>query len=621
MTMLAQPSTICLASSFAPTLSWWIFDLFGHSNARGDAMSCRRSWLATFFSILLVSGSTANRADLPAILGDIHAGNDRPVGRAEVSLDGAGTQLTSDSGKFRFALLPPLKVGFAATFHVPGWVVTDPFVLARGRTYLPAPEAEPIAIRVLRPGDSRLKSANNLAHLVEEEASHFETRRGLDKGTLSLLKPWTPEYFGEQAVSPVRMIEVEYHSNAVPGSAMLLATHAESNAQEESAGFLAIKARELGFTTEELKMALIQWSKTVTDPYHKGLAALYNRQYALASEFIYMSLSSAPAEFLPRYVPLARAEYEQGHYPAAEAALRKVLAVHGEDPIVLNNLSVVLEHEAKYSEAESLATRALAINEKAHGLDDKEVGTSLNNLALIYADQGKYAEAVPLCKRALVIAAKRLEPEDPNMAVLLGNLAALYYRQGKFSEGEPLFKRALAINEKALGQGHPQVAIGLNNLALLYQAEGKYADAEPLLLQALTIDEKALGPEHPQVAVRLNNLGLVYRKQGRYAEAESLYKRALAINEKAFGSEHPEVARNLNNLALLCRTRGRYAEAESLYRRALAIDEKVLGPEHPEVATIAENLAFMLRKLGRKDEAKVYEMQATRIRANNKQKQ
>ena len=56
-----------------------------------------------------------------------------------------------------------------------------------------------------------------------------------------------------------------------------------------------------------------------------------------------------------RYIPLARAEYELAHYPAAEAALRKVIAVHPDDPVVLNNLGEVLIAEAQYSEAEPLA--------------------------------------------------------------------------------------------------------------------------------------------------------------------------------------------------------------------------------------------------------------------------
>ena len=84
--------------------------------------------------------------------------------------------------------------------------------------------------------------------------------------------------------------------------------------------FLARKAKELGFSVEELKAAIAEWAKSVEDPYEKGLAALHELRYAEASQYISASIPSPPGAFLERYVPLARAEYEQGHLPAAESA-------------------------------------------------------------------------------------------------------------------------------------------------------------------------------------------------------------------------------------------------------------------------------------------------------------
>ena len=173
--------------------------------------------------------------------------------------------------------------------------------------------------------------------------------------------------------------------------------------------FLTEKANELGFSVEELKSAIAVWTNSVEDPYNKGLGALYDGQYAEASRYITASSLSSSAADVLRYVPLARAEYEQAHYPAAESALRKVIAVHPDDPVVLNNLGEVLNAEAQYGEAELLLKRALSINEKTLG------------------------------------------PDHPDVAANLSGLAELYYHQGKYSEAEPLFKRALAINEKALG--------------------------------------------------------------------------------------------------------------------------------------------------------------------------
>jgi len=53
----------------------------------------------------------------------------------------------------------------------------------------------------------------------------------------------------------------------------------------------------------------------------------------------------------------------------------------------------------------------------------------------VYIRQGKYSEAEPLCQRALAIDEKALGPNHPNVATNLNNLAELYRAQGKYSEG------------------------------------------------------------------------------------------------------------------------------------------------------------------------------------------
>ena len=194
------------------------------------------------------------------------------------------------------------------------------------------------------------------------------------------------------------------------------------------------------------------------------------------------------------------------------------------------------------------------------GLGNADLAEALESLAWLYQYQGRYSEAESLLQRALALEEKVLGSE-PSTARTLNGLGVLYYYQGRYSEAEPLLQRALAIQEKALGSEHPDTASILNNLALLYQYQARYSEAEPFFKRTLAIQEKALGGGHPDTARTLNNLGLLYQKQGRYAEAEVLLKRSLAIREKAFGSNHPETAANINSLAVLYQEQGRYAEA------------------------------------------------------------
>lgn len=261
----------------------------------------------------------------------------------------------------------------------------------------------------------------------------------------------------------------------------------------------------------------------------------------------------------------------------------------------------VLRSAGKYSEALPLAQAMVASLEKTS--NNRDLAAALNNLAQIYADQGHDDRAEPTYKRAIALMEKATGLDSVEIAPVLNNLAALDQRQGRFADAEPLFKRALAIREKALSREHPDVGQSLNNLGTLHVKQERFADAEPLFQRALAIYQKVGGPEHPAVATLLNNLGQVDRDLGRDADAEAPIKRSLAIREKALGPDHPDVAQSLNNLAGLYEHQQRYADAEPLYRRALAIRERALGPDHPDVATSTSNLAYFLFVSGRTADA------------------
>lgn len=215
----------------------------------------------------------------------------------------------------------------------------------------------------------------------------------------------------------------------------------------------------------------------------------------------------------------------------------------------------------------------------------------------------RYSEAEPLYRRALAIEELSFGSDHPNVATRLNNLAGLLRNINALIEAESLYRRALAIDEAGYGSDHPEVATDLINLAGLLRATNRLAEAEPLYRRALTIGEASYGPNHPWMATSLNNLAGLLRVTNRPTEAEPLYRRALAINEENYGSDHPNVATTLNNLAGLLRMTHRLADAEPLYRRAIAIDEASYGPDHPEVATDLNNLAELLAVTDRIAEA------------------
>jgi tetratricopeptide (TPR) repeat protein len=76
----------------------------------------------------------------------------------------------------------------------------------------------------------------------------------------------------------------------------------------------------------------------------------------------------------------------------------------------------------------------------------------LNNLALLYQAQGKYSEAEPLFKRALAIKEKALGPEHLSVATTLENYAALLRKTNREVEAIKLEARAKAIRDKQAKQ-------------------------------------------------------------------------------------------------------------------------------------------------------------------------
>ena len=122
----------------------------------------------------------------------------------------------------------------------------------------------------------------------------------------------------------------------------------------------------------------------------------------------------------------------------------------------------------------------------------RSVATSLNDLATLYQAQGKYAEAEPLHKRALAIREKALGLEHPNLATSLNNLGGVYVAQGNYAEAEALLKSALAIAENALAPEHPDVALILENYAVLLRETDREAEAVEMEARTKAIRDRTV---------------------------------------------------------------------------------------------------------------------------------
>jgi tetratricopeptide (TPR) repeat protein len=377
----------------------------------------------------------------------------------------------------------------------------------------------------------------------------------------------------------------------------------EPDRDERAKEALATVAQIFGLKPEEINLAIRAWREKTEDPYDKGLAALYEKDYPQASQDLQISLekrmraeAKAQSDVAAAALFLGRSLYEQGKYRQAAEALQVAAIRRPDDSQILNNLGLSLASAGDYVRAETVYRHALRLDVEIGGRDNPRSAPVLHNLAELLQDKGESAQAETLYRQALAIDEQALGPNDSRVAATLSDLATLLQERGDYSGAEKLYLRALRIHESNLGPDDPHVGTDLANLALLWKVKGDFARAEPLYRRALAIQENAQGPDHPHVASALNNLASLLQDKGDLVAAEPLYRRALAIEEKQLGPGHPDVATVLNNLAMLLSAKGDYAGAEPLARRALAILERKFGPNDPRTKQARDNLELVLNR-------------------------
>ena len=205
---------------------------------------------------------------------------------------------------------------------------------------------------------------------------------------------------------------------------------------------------------------------------------------------------------------------ERGDLPAAEARLRKVLAIRTGTPLDFGNLATVLSRQGKHAEAMELFAKGLAQH------PDDVVLLSHQGLTQMHA--GDIAAAQASLTRAV-----ELDPAYPQAQF---NLGVLRYGQGRHRDAIGRFKRALALN--------PGFVDAYLNLGSTYAALGEFEAAlEPW---------EQLRRIQPDNAPLIHNIGLANARLGRLNEAIAAFRRVLAL-DPANADSRRELERILAN--------------------------------------------------------------------------
>jgi CHAT domain-containing protein/Tfp pilus assembly protein PilF len=340
---------------------------------------------------------------------------------------------------------------------------------------------------------------------------------------------------------------------------------------------------------------------------------------------------------------------DTGRFPEAFALAQEAVAIRSRvlgktDPLLaetLDTLGTVYSYQGQYEQAAARYEEALAIHEShldpAH--PDPEYGTLCINMGGNYQRMGKYSRAEELFQKGLAVLAKVPGKESPSYAISLIGLAYLQTDMGNYSAAEKVYDEADALLKVQIGAEHPMYATFLNNRGFLYNAIGHLDAAEADYRKALEIKRKIFTPENISIGASLRNLARVVltrnvaegeklfqeavdlyaklpnpqpfdyasvllglgeakRKRGDFTGALETLNKALAVSAEGLGTKHPLYAGALSETGLVYQATGDYPNARRRFNEAIAIVSETYGDNHPDLAKHLQLLAMLNEQTG-----------------------
>jgi tetratricopeptide (TPR) repeat protein len=254
------------------------------------------------------------------------------------------------------------------------------------------------------------------------------------------------------------------------------------------------------------------------------------------------------------------------HWPEAEAAYRRAVAVSPRSVPALTGLAAALERQNRLSEAEAACREALGIDpadaaartglasalwrRRRFPAAEAEAREAIRLrpglaaahavLALVLSDQGRAAEAEAVCLEAIGLDKAAAYPR-----ALLGTVRG---DQGRAAEAEQACREAIRLDSN-LPEAQCYLSIVLFNA-------GRRDEAESAVLEAIRLD--------PWYLTARFNLAVELQGQGRNSEAEAAYRSCFTVAR--------DVARPHQGLGELLFSVGRAAEAEAELREAVRLE-------------------------------------------------
>eukprot|EP00729_Bicosta_minor_P008640 gene8640-biopygen8186 len=258
-------------------------------------------------------------------------------------------------------------------------------------------------------------------------------------------------------------------------------------------------------------------------------------------------------------------------------------------------LADALVEDGKYSEAEMVYRKVLALCQRLYGAEHRNTLETAHQLAVSLRYQHKFEEAIKLHKNTLRSQRRVLGMEHKRTLGTKSDLATALQENGQLEEAEKMFRTTLKTMKRVLPKNDDCILTILNNFAALLNDElGKHAEAEAMYRGVLAIQLQILGPEHPRTLKTKVNISVTLCRQGKYAEALPLVRESYRGYTKVYSSKHPSTLHAASQLGHTLMKLGEYAESEAILRETLVLQREVLGPEHRETKLTATRLQTLI---------------------------
>lgn len=318
---------------------------------------------------------------------------------------------------------------------------------------------------------------------------------------------------------------------------------------------------------------------------------------------------------------------KEGMYQDSEASFARALSraekLGEDDPRLertLRGLCISYLGRSKFSEAEVVQRRLLAIYDKAGSKDEQKAANACLELGRALAEQKRFAEARSFYDRALSIYQKVRGDGHANTAWVMHELAALDEMEGKDALAEPLYLKSAKMHEAQAEKAGASAADEQFCLAMAaYQRlanclinQGKLDEATPIVAKVKGMHDrhvKSLSKEQLETAALMESeleLADLMQQVANHAlgkndkkAAEELLKDALAIDRKYYAANDLDLSVTINSLAELYLSNKEYKLAEPLLAEAYDIRKQVCDQNSWEVAELAEENARLME--GKKD--------------------